>query len=83
MLDVKLLRDFGRLWPQVLAIALVIAGGVGSLVLSVGSFRSLDATRAAYYERNRFADVFATVQRAPLTLVDSITKIPGVSAVHR
>lgn len=82
MLDIKLLRDFGRLWPQVLAIALVIAGGVASLVLSVGSFRSLDETRAAYYERNRFADVFATVQRAPLTLVDSIAGIPGVAAAE-
>lgn len=81
MLDIKLLRDFRRLWPQVLAIALVIAGGVASLVLSVGSFRSLDETRTAYYERNRFADVFATVQRAPLTLVASIARIPGVSDV--
>lgn len=81
MLDIKLLRDFWRLWPQVLAIALVVAGGVASLVLSVGSFRSLDETRAAYYERYRFADVFATVQRAPLTLVDSIAEIPGVAAV--
>lgn len=82
MLDIKLLRDFRRLWPQVLAIALVIAGGVASLVLSVGSFRSLDETRAAYYERNRFADVFAIVQRAPLTLVDSIAQISGVAAVE-
>lgn len=82
MLDIKLLRDFRRLWPQVLAIAPVIAGGVASLVLSVGSFRSLDETRAAYYERNRFADVFATVQRAPLTLVDRIAEIPGVAAAE-
>lgn len=81
MLDIKLLRDFWRLWPQVLAIALVVAGGVASLVLSVGSFRSLDETRAAYYERYRFADVFATVQRAPLTLVDSIAEIQGVATV--
>ena len=81
-LDVKLLRDFGRLWPQALAIALVVAGGVASLVLSVGSFRSLDETRAAYYERHRFADVFATVRRAPMTLVRSIAEIPGTAAVE-
>ena len=60
----KLFRDLRRLWAQVLAIALVIAGGVATVVLTVGSSRSLDETRAAYYERQRFADVFALVRRA-------------------
>jgi putative ABC transport system permease protein len=82
MLDLKLLRDFRRLWPQGLAIALVVAGGVASLVLSVGSFRSLDETRAAYYERYRFADVFATVRRAPMNLVRRIAEVPGAAAVE-
>lgn len=81
-LDKKLIRDFRRLWPQALAIALVVAGGVASLVLSVGSLRSLDETRSAYYERYRFADVFASVRRAPLTLVDRIAEIDGVAAVE-
>ena len=58
-LDIKLFRDLRRLWAQALAIALVIAGGVATLVLAVGSYRSLDETRTAYYERYRFADVFA------------------------
>ena len=80
-LDIKLLRDLRRLWAQALAIALVIAGGVATLILAVGSYRSLDETRAAYYERYRFADVFAAVRRAPKTLVDQIAEIPGVAAV--
>jgi hypothetical protein len=54
MLDLKLLRDFRRMWPQAVAIGLVVAGGVASLVMSVGSFRSLDETRAAYYERYQY-----------------------------
>ena len=81
VLDLKLVRDVRRLWAQALAIALVIAGGVATLVLAVGSFRSLDETRNAYYERYRFADVFATVRRAPKSLIDDIAKIPGVAAV--
>lgn len=80
-LDIKLFRDLIRLWAQALAIALVIAGGVATLILAVGSYRSLDETRAAYYERHRFADVFAEVRRAPKTLVDQIVEIPGVAAV--
>jgi putative ABC transport system permease protein len=81
-LDLKLLRDLMRLWAQVLAIALVIAGGVAALILAVGSYRSLDETRLAYYERHRFADVFATASRAPKALVERIAEIPGVAAVE-
>ena len=81
VLDIKLLRDLRRLWGQALAISLVIAGGVATLVLAVGSHRSLDQTRAAYYERYGFADVFAVVRRAPKTLVSQIAEIPGVAAV--
>ena len=81
MLDIKLFRDLRRLWAQALAIALVIAGGVATLVFSVGSHRSLEETRIAYYKRFQFADVFAVVRRAPKTLVVQVAEIPGVAAV--
>src|SRR6516165_3317386 len=81
-LDLKLIRDLMRVWPQALAIALVVGGGVATLVMAVGSIRSMEETRAAYYERYEFADVFASVKRAPKTLLDQITQIPGVAAVE-
>lgn len=81
ILDLKLIREIVRLRAQVLAIALVIAGGVSTIVLSVGSFRSIEETRTAYYERYAFADVFATVKRAPKGLLDELAAIPGVAAV--
>ncbi|TIV21244.1 MAG: ABC transporter permease, partial [Mesorhizobium sp.] len=80
-LDIKLFRDLLRLWAQALAIALVVGGGVATLLLAVGSYRSLDETRTAYYERYRFADVFATVRRAPKALLGRIAEIPGVASV--
>lgn len=82
ILDRKLLRDIRRLWAQALAIALVIAGGVAALLMAVGSYRSLDETRLAYYERYQFADVFASVRRAPKSLVRQISEIPGVAAAE-
>jgi putative ABC transport system permease protein len=82
VLDIKLFRDLRRLWAQALAIAFVIAGGVATLLLAVGSHRSLDETRSAYYERFRFADVFAVARRAPKTLAERIAEIPGVAAVE-
>src|SRR5260370_10342005 len=82
VLDIKLLRDVRRLWAQSLAIALVVAGGVASLVMAVGSFNSLEETRIAYYERMQFADVFAMARRAPKSLLTEIAEIPGVAAAE-
>ena len=52
-LDKKLVRDLGRLWAQALAIAMVMACGVATIVLAVGAYRSLEETRAAFYDRYR------------------------------
>jgi putative ABC transport system permease protein len=82
ILDIKLFRDLGRLWAQALAIALVVAGGFATIILAVGSYRSLEETRTAYYDRYMFADVFAKVRRAPTTLVGQIAGIPGVVDVE-
>jgi putative ABC transport system permease protein len=80
-LDRKLLRDLSHTWGQALAIALVLACGVATLVLANGAYRSLLETRTAYYERYRFGDIFATARRAPDHLEDRIAKISGVLAV--
>lgn len=81
VLDRKLFRELSRLWAQALAIALVVAGGMATLLMAVGSYRSLEESRNSYYERHRFADVFAIVNRAPKTVIDSIEAIPGVASV--
>ena len=80
-LDIKLFRDVRRMWAQVLAIAMVVGGGVATLVLAVGSHRSLEETRIAYYERYGFGDVFAQAKRAPKALAERIAEIPAVAAV--
>lgn len=81
-IDKKLVRDFGRLWLQGLAIALVLACGVAILLTAFGMNAALTDTRDAYYERNRFADIFAETRRAPLTLMPEIMEIPGVYAAE-
>ncbi|WP_205914595.1 FtsX-like permease family protein [Rhodobacter sp. SY28-1] len=74
----KVLRDLRRLWAQVLAIALVLAAGVATLILGNGAYASLHETRARYYEENRFADIFADVTRAPRALLGEVRDIKGV-----
>ena len=77
-LNRKLLRDLWRLRGQVLAIAVVVASGVAVLVMSLSTLNSLQETASTYYERYRFADVFASVTRAPEQLAGRIAAIPGV-----
>ena len=79
-LDLKLLRSFRRLWAQALAIALVLSCGVAILLMAFGMERALGDTRAAYYERNRFADVFAQATRVPDHEMGRILAIDGVRA---
>ena len=74
----KVLRDLTRLWAQVLAIALVLAAGVATLILGNGAYASLFETRARYYEDYRFADIFADVTRAPRALLGEVSAIEGV-----
>lgn len=81
-LDRKLARDLWRLKGQVVAIALVVASGVALLVMSLSAVTSLSETTEAYYERYRFAEVFAGVKRAPERLVERIRAIPGVQTAE-
>ncbi|MEX6505365.1 FtsX-like permease family protein [Jiella sp. M17.18] len=81
-LDRKLLREIWRLRAQVLAIALVVASGAALLIMSRTAVEALQETADAFYERTRFADVFAGVKRAPERLSRDIAAIPGVTAVE-
>lgn len=81
-LDKKLVRDIGRLWAQSLAIAAVLATGIMIMVMSFGTQKSLTETRDTFYERNRFADVWTSARRAPLSLVPQIAAIDGVARVE-
>lgn len=80
--DLKLLRDLWRMRGQALAIALVAMCGIVTLVTMRGSYEALLSAQAAYYEQYRFADVFAHVKNAPLTLLDRVREIPGINEVH-
>lgn len=80
-LDRKLLRDLWEMRSQALAIGAVMAAGVVMFVTYLSNFDSLQRTVDAYYERQRFADVFAMLKRAPASLESDLRAIPGVSVV--
>ena len=81
-LNRKLLRDMVAMRSQAFAIALVVAAGVAMYVMYLSNFESLRRTQRAYYESQRFADVFASLKRAPLRTGARISAIPGVTAIE-
>jgi len=80
-LDRKLLRDLWEMKGQALAIAAVVAAGVTMFVTYLSNFDSLRRTRAEYYDASRFADVFASLKRAPSSLQARLEAVPGVERV--
>ena len=80
-LRIKLWRDLVRLRAQVITIALVVACGVAGFVGEFSTHDSLQRSRDAYYRESRFADVFASVRRAPIALRERIAGLPGVANV--
>jgi putative ABC transport system permease protein len=78
-LDRKLYRDLASLRGQVLAIAVIVTCGITSLVTMTSTYQSLLWSQQQYYDQYRFTEVFASLKRAPASVMEEILAIPGVS----
>jgi putative ABC transport system permease protein len=81
-LDLKLLRDIGKMKGQMTAVSIVMACGLAMMIMSRSLILSLESTRDAYYTEHRFADVFCDVKRAPNALRARLARIDGVATVE-
>jgi putative ABC transport system permease protein len=81
-LDRKLLRDLRLMWSQALTIALVVASGIGGFITSLSAVESLALARDDFYTHGHFADLFASVKRAPDALAAQLAAQPGVAEVQ-
>jgi putative ABC transport system permease protein len=81
-LDRKLLRDLRLMWSQALTIALVVASGIGGFITTLSAVDSLALARDRFYAQGGFADVFASVKRAPNALAETLRATPGVADVQ-
>ena len=82
ILNRKVFRELAHMRGQVIAITLVMACGIMVYVSSRHTYIALLESQGSYYTRYRFADVFASVKRAPASIADRIADIPGVSQVR-
>jgi putative ABC transport system permease protein len=78
-IDRKLLREVKTLKGQILTIALVLASGITCFIALRGTSASLAWSRDTYYDRYRFAHVFAHLERAPDVLARRLEALPGVA----
>ncbi len=81
-LDRKLLRDLLARRGQVIAIVLIVACGIASLVTMRSTYHSLVLSQSRYYNEYRFAEVFVQLQRAPEALLATLRQVPGVAQVR-
>jgi putative ABC transport system permease protein len=81
-LDRKVLRDLRLLWSQALTIALVVASGIAGFVTCLSAVDSLALARDRFYSDGRFAEVFASVKRAPDELARRLLQVQGVIEVQ-
>ncbi|WP_374243043.1 ABC transporter permease [Zoogloea sp.] len=81
-LDRKLWRDLWHMRGQAVAIALVVLCGVATHVMFLSTLHALRETQAGYYREYRFADLFASLKRAPEPLRERIAALPGVHRVE-
>ncbi len=78
----KLIRDLGEMKGQIAAIAVVMAAGVMTLVLAVTSLDSIRLSKDRFYTDYQFADLFASLTRAPDTLAERLGEIEGINLVE-
>jgi putative ABC transport system permease protein len=81
-LNRKLIRDIWKMKGQAFAIALIIVSGVATFIMLISVMDSLQLTREKFYRDYGFADIFASLKRAPETLRQRISEIPGVNIVE-
>ena len=81
-LDLKLLRDLGKMKGQVFAVSLVMACGLAMMIMTRSLIMTLETTRSTYYQKYAMADIFATLKRAPLSVAEQLATLPGVATVE-
>ncbi|MBL9153805.1 MAG: ABC transporter permease [Verrucomicrobiales bacterium] len=78
----KLVRDLLHMKGQSVAIAAVIGCGIAVFIGAQTTLWSLRSARDAYYDRYRFASIFAPLKQAPLAIARRAADLPGVASVE-
>jgi putative ABC transport system permease protein len=81
-MNLKLLRDISNMWGMVFVIALMITCGAATYITFLSTLDSLRHTQQSYYQDYYFANIFASLKRAPNAVAERIREIEGVNRVE-
>ena len=81
-LDRKLLRDLVTTWGMLLAVASIIAIGIGSFIGMLSAARNLLEAKGQYYSTCRMADFWIDLKKAPVQEVERLARMRGISDIR-
>src|SRR5689334_10898371 len=82
VLDRKLFRELLASKGLILAITGLMAVGVMAFVYMRSAFANLNRAKDDYYRQCRMADFWVDVKKAPLSELQELASLPGVSEVR-
>ena len=82
VMNIKLMRDLWRQRIQCLAIVMIVACGVASQITSFSLIATLNSAMQVYYESSRFPDLFVHMEALPISQVDRLRSISGITAIQ-
>jgi len=82
VLDRKRRRDFVALKGMLMAVAAIVAIGVGSYVGMLATYVNLSQAKSHYYSQCRMADFWIDLKKAPLSEVERLRDTPGVTELR-
>jgi len=83
ILDRKLRRDLWQSKGVLAAIVAIVAVGIGCLVGMSGTSKNLELARNSYYAQCRMADFWIDLKKAPISEVEQLSSVPGVSDLRQ
>lgn len=78
----KLVRELYDAKGLLLLIASIIAVGITCFVAMQSAYHNLDEAKRRYYLQCRMADFWITLKKVPLTEIESLYAIPGITEVR-
>ncbi|MEX0676187.1 MAG: FtsX-like permease family protein [Pirellulales bacterium] len=82
VLDRKLLREVRSSGALLLAITSIIAVGVMCFIYMRTAYYNLSLAKFRYYNQCRMADFWIELKKAPLSDVEPLASLPGVTAIR-
>src|SRR5262245_26924132 len=81
-LNRKLRRELGHAWGRLLAVASIIAVGVGCYIEMSSAHTNLTEAKSRYYVQCRMADFSIELKKAPVSELAVIANFPEVTDIR-